>query len=375
VARETGGFAVLNNNDINLGIQRVLKDQQSFYMIGFDPDDVKFDRKYHSIKLRANRPNLQTRTRSGFIGFPDAAKAPPPQTRDAQILSALFSPFGARDLSLQMTSFFFNTPNTDRKQKNDPENVSFVRSLIHIDASNLTVKNAANGEKAMKLEIVTFTFNENGAVVEQHGHAIGLQLDDAEYRMALKKGFNYTEDSVIKKPGAYQFRAVIRDAETGRLGSAGQFIQVPELSNKRLALSGLILTSAAPAPGQQPTATPSPGEERDDIQPTATVRRFSRNAEIDYGAIIYNPTTDPKTGKPQLTIQYELYRDGKVIYQQQPRPIDPGSDVNPKRLNCGGRLKLTGFPAGDYVMRIVVTDPLAKQKYSQAEQWMDFSVR
>ena len=270
-----------------------------------------------------------------------------------------------------MTSFFFNTPNTARKQKNDPDNISFVRSFFHIDPSNLTFKDAANGEKILKMDIATFTFNENGLIIEQHGRAFELQLDDARYRMAMKKGFSYTDDFVIKKPGAYQFRAVIRDAETGRMGSAGQFIQVPDLTKKRLALSGLVL-GLIDKEARQETAKP---EERDDIQPTPSVRRFSRDAMIDYGAVVYNSTIDSKTGKPKLTMQLEFYRDGKVIHQMEPKPIDPGEGANPKRLDCGGRLKLTGFPPGDYIMRLVVTDQLAKQKYSRVEQWMDFSVR
>ena len=105
------------------------------------------------------------------------------------------------------------------------------------------------------------------------------------------------------------------------------------------------------------------------------MRRFSHDSVIDYGAVVYNPTLDPKTGKPQLTMQLEIYRDGKVLHQLEPRQLDPGPAANPKRLDCGGRLKLTSFPPGDYVMRLVVTDQLAKQKYSRAEQWMDFSVR
>ena len=391
LARETGGVAFINNNDLNFGIRRALKDQQSYYLIGFDPEDDKFDRKYHSIRLKVNRPGLQTRTRSGFIGYSDKPKEPVPQTREAQILSALFSPFGARDVAAQMTSFFFNTPNPNRKQKNDPENFSFVRSFFHIDASNLTFKDAANGDKVLKLEIATFTFNENGAVVEQHGRAFELRLDDARYRLALRRGFNYTDDFMIKKPGAYQFRAVIRDAETGRMGSAGQFIQVPDLSKNRLELSGLVLTSTRTESDKQstnaptgpptnsvtgsPTGSPTGAEERDDIQPTPNVRRFSRDSVIDYGAFVYNATPDPKTGKPQLTTQLEIYREGKVLHQLEPRPIDPADVADPKRLECGGRLKLTSFPPGDYVMRLIVTDQLAKQKYERAEQWMDFSVR
>jgi hypothetical protein len=274
-----------------------------------------------------------------------------------------------------MTSFFFNSPNPNRKLKNDPETLSFVRSLFRIDASNLTFKAEANGEKTVKLEIVTFTFNENGAVVEQHGRAFVLRLDEEQYRVALKRGFNATDDFVINRPGAYQFRAVIRDAETGRLGSAGQFIRVPDLSKNRLALSGLILAAPAGESNQPPNTAPNTAEDRDNIQPTPTVRRFSRNSVIDYGAVAYNPALDPKTGKPQLTMQAELYRDGKMIYQMEPRPVDPGAAVNPKRLDCGGRLKLTGFTPGDYVMRLTVTDALARTKYSRAEQWMDFSVR
>jgi len=207
----------------------------------------------------------------------------------------------------------------------------------------------------------------------------------------LRRGFNYTDDFMIKKPGAYQFRAVIRDAETGRMGSAGQFIQVPDLSKNRLELSGLVLTSIGTESDKQstkaptgpptnsatgsPTDPPTGAEERDDIQPTPNVRRFSRDSVIDYGAFVYNATPDPKTGKPQLTTQFEIYREGKVLHQLEPRSIDPAEVADPKRLQCGGSLKLTSFPPGDYVMHLIVTDQLAKQKYERAEQWMDFSVR
>jgi VWFA-related protein len=374
LARETGGFAALNNNDINASVGRILKDQQSYYLLGFDPEDEKFDKKYHSIKLKTRRPGVQTRTRAGFIGFADTLKEPVPQTRDAQILSALFSPFGARDVETQMTSFFFNSPNPSRKQQSDPENISFVRSYFNVAASNLTFKDDENNEKTVKLEIVLFTFNENGAIVEQHGRAFSLRLNEANWRLALRKGFSFTDDFIIKKPGAYQFRAVIRDPETGRMGSAGQFIQVPDLNKNRLELSGLVLISTPAEPGQPP-AVAEPESERDDIQPAPSVRRFSKNSEIDYGAFVYNPTPDPKTGKPQLTMQLEVYRDGKLLHQLAPRQIDPGATGPQKRLECGGRLKLTSFPPGDYMMRLVVTDQFASRKYSRAEQWMDFSVR
>src|SRR5262249_13682496 len=160
------------------------------------------------------------------------------------------------------------------------------------------------------------------------------------------------------KPGAYQFRAVIRDAETGQLGSAGQFIQVPDLGKNRLALSGLVLTGATD-PGAKP---------QEDIQPTPEVRRFARTGYIDYALVVYNPTLNPQTGKPELSSHFDFYRDGKPIYQSQPQRVDPGEESKPKRLALSGRLKLTSLPPGDYQMHLVVEDPLAKKKFSRADQ-------
>jgi VWFA-related protein len=399
LARETGGLAVLNNNDLNFGVQKVLRDSQSYYLLGFDPEDQQFDKRYHSIKVSVKRPGLQVRTRGGFFGVPETARPAPPSTREGQILSALFSPFGARDLKLQMTSLFFNLPSSDpnaprlpaaspprqvtvrssgvpgRPDFSMPATISFARSLFHIDCSQLTFKDGAGGVKVVTLELATFAFNEDGEVVDQHGRSITLSFSEEQYRLVLARGLLYTADVPLSKPGAYQFRAVLRDAETGRLGSASQFIQVPDLGKNRLALSGLVLSAPADgsaAPGDAP-ANQQPAAS--DAQPTPAVRRFARSSEIEYAAIAFNAKLDEQTRQPRLTMQVEIYRDGKLLYQAPPRPAETDGSTDFKRLVCGGRLQLQDFPAGDYLLHLVVTDPLAKPKDARAEQWMDFSVR
>lgn len=274
LARETGGFAALNSNDINNGVTRVMKDNESYYLLGFDPDDENFDvkyrNKYHAIKVKLKRPGLQVRTRSGFYGVPETLAREAPKTREQQILHALYSPFGARDLTMQMTSFFFNSE----------KGGSFVRSLLHIDASKLAFADAENGEKTTKLEIVTFTFDENGKSIENHGRAFGIRLNEEEYKRVQKQGLVYQNDTPIMKPGAYQFRMVLRDPNAEKLGSAGQFINVPDLKKNRLALSGLTLTqplSSAPNASTQPKT-----EVDDNIQPTPAVRRFARTGTFEY---------------------------------------------------------------------------------------------
>lgn len=385
VARETGGFAVLNNNDLNLGINRVLRDNESYYLLGFDPEDASFDRRFHNIKVRMKRQGLQVRTRSGFLGVPDRAPHPTPRTRDEQILATLYSPFGARDLSLQMTSFFYNvpqppaanTPGAQPQPKREKEKnqmpvgtVSFVRSVFHIDPNKLNFTEV-DGKQQLKLELIAFAFNEQGAVTDQHGRAFTLDFDEQRYQAVLKHGLLYRADIPIKKPGAYQFRAVLRDPNTGKLGSTSQFIQVPDLNKQRLAISGLALAGEP----SKPEETQANEFNRAEWDSSLALRRFPRNANLTYAFVVYNAALSPTTKLPELTLQTEVYREGKRIFQGQPRPLEVKEASDLKHLVFAGQLRLTNFNPGDYMLRVVVGDKVAKQKFAQVDQWMDFSVR
>ena len=234
LSHQTGGFTVINTNDLNIGIEEALYDQQSYYLLGFDPDDEKFDRRRHSIKVNVKRPGVKTRTRSGFFGVSEIEReTETPGTRGRQILSALLAPMGARDLSLRMTPFFFNST------KEGP----LVRALFHIDCSKLAFKDGPDGRKHLNLDLAAFAFDEEGITADFSARRLVLNFDEKRYREVLAEGLAYRADFQLKKPGAYQFRAVLRDGETGRAGSASQFIRLPDLNKNRLALSGLVMTT------------------------------------------------------------------------------------------------------------------------------------
>jgi len=412
LSRQTGGFTVVNTNDLNIGIDEALYDQQSYYLLGFDPEDEKFDQRRHSIKVKVNRPGSRVRTRSGFFGVSDGelenATPAAPKTRGQQILSALLAPMGARDLSLRMTPYFFNS------SKEGP----IVRALFHIDCSKLTFKDVPDGQKRLEIDLAAFAFDEEGITADLTAHRIALNFDEKLYREALAEGLAYRADFQLKKPGAYQFRAVLRDGASGRTGSASQFIRLPDLNKNRLALSGLVMTTPKTAAGagistasgserglinkpidRNPLATargtdsspittapapasPERAEKEDgkssrpgDLQATPYIRKFPRSGLVQYGVAVYNATADKKTGLPQITLQAEIFRDGALAYRLAPRTLEFSPGVNPKRFDYVGRLQLNDFPAGDYLLHLIVTDGLAKKKFARAEQWMDFSVR
>lgn len=355
LANQTGGFAVFNNNDLNFGVNEILYDQQSYYLLGFDPEDTTFDRQHHKIKVVAKRPGLRVRARSGFYGIGDDDAREAPKSRAQQIFAGLLSPLGVRELSLKMTPYYFNSAKEG----------SLVRTLFHLDSSNLTFKDAADGKKQINLDLAAYAFDDKGTPIDLNAKHILLDFDEAQYKKILAEGLIYRADFPIKKPGAYQFRAVLRDAETGRLGTASQFIQVPDLSKNKLAMSGLVLT--VPKNNDASASV--------DVRATPYVRSFPVVGQIQYGAAIYNATTDKKSGQPQLTVQAEIYRDGKLFRQLPAKAIEFPAKANPKRFDLVGQLEMKNFPSGDYLLRVIVTDALAKKKTGRVEQWMDFIVR
>jgi hypothetical protein len=232
-------------------------------------------------------------------------------------------------------------------------------------------------------------------VADLTAHRIVLNFDEARYLKVMSDGLAYRADFQLKKPGAYQFRAVLRDGESGRTGSASQFIRLPDLNKNHLALSGLVMTKAktiagvasnnsvagaittAPALASPASAEKEVdnGSQPGDLQATPYVRKFPRSGSVQYGVAVYNATADKKTGLPQIIAQAEIYRDGKPAYRLPPRSLEFSPGVNPKRFDYVGRLQLADFPTGDYLLHLIVMDGLAKKKFARAEQWMDFSVR
>ena len=72
VTAETGGFAVINGNDLARGFGRIMADQRGYYLIGYQPESgtLRFDsdRKFRKLKIKVKPKGLKVRTRSGFYG-------------------------------------------------------------------------------------------------------------------------------------------------------------------------------------------------------------------------------------------------------------------------------------------------------------------
>jgi VWFA-related protein len=375
LAEQTGGIAIINYNDLSRGIRKVLEDQKGYYLIGYRPDEATFDsrpgrRKFHHLSLKVTRKGkFNVRMRNGFYGVTDQEPTAP-RTRAQQMFGALTSPFGATGVHLQLTSFFGNDANSG----------SFMRSMLHIDANDLTFTDEPNGVRQSVFDLLAITFGDNGAAIEQTGRIFTIRMSDESYKRALRQGLIYDVIVPIKKPGAYQLRMALRDTTSERVGSASQFIEVPDLKKNRLTLSGVVLSGStglagANQAGKAASAANAEGVEQTNPESGPAVRHFTRDMVIEYLFAIYNARFDKATNRAQLITQMRLFRDGKLIFTGKETNFDSANQTDRKRLTSGGAIQLGAELApGEYVLQVVVKDMLASEEHRTASQWIDFEI-
>jgi hypothetical protein len=170
-------------------------------------------------------------------------------------------------------------------------------------------------------------------------------------------------------------RIAVRDATSKRVGSASQFIEVPNLNENRLTLSSLVITGLETKKGEERSQAQGAVEEAANPQAGPSVRRLRGGMTLRYVYTIYNAQLDRQTRQPQLQTQVHLFQDGREVYTGKPTSYEMGEQSNPKRLRAGGRIQLgKDAQPGEYILQIVVTDLLAKEKYRAATQWIDFEI-
>ena len=376
LAQQTGGLAIRNNNDLAGGIKRALEDQRGYYLIGYRPEESTFDevsgrRKFHKLGLKITRPGkFNVRMRNGFYGISDDEAVPTGRTPAQQMFAALSSPFGASGVHVRLTSLFAN----------DAKVGSFMRSMLHIRGRDLTFTDEADGWHKAVFDIVAITFGDNGTVVDRLGRTHTIRVKGESYERILDSGFTYNVTVPIKKAGAYQLRTALRDVPSSRIGSANQFIEVPDIKKNRLTISGIV-TNGMSVQAYQKSLTAKPKEAAnaddavEDLHSSAALRQFKSGSVLVYGFAIYNAQIDKVTAKPQLQTQVRLFRNGQHVFTGREIAFDSGSQTDLKRLRTSGAILLgTELEPGEYQLQLMVTDPLAKDKYRVATQWIDFEI-
>jgi VWFA-related protein len=355
LANETGGFLIKNSNSFRLN--KIADDQSGYYLIGYRPTDSSFIRKFHHITVRVKRSGMTARTRSGFFGVTDEEARTQQYTNQDRINMALMSPFKASDIEVHLTTVFADIASVG----------PVVRSLVYFPGEKLEFLREPLDWYVANLNLAAAVFGDNGTVVQHVIQTRELRVHYDQLKVLQRDGLVYQLDLPIPKAGAYQFRVAIRDESSKLMGTARQFVDVPDMKKRPLALSGVTVS------GDSVNPATTPGVQSSVSMSGPAIRRFAAGDNLWFGYVIYNAKIDETTGRPLAMAEAKLFRDGALVHQVEPKPVQiSGMDL--ERINHGAGIKLAGLPPGEYLLQVQVTEPHGKDKPRVATQWIDFEI-
>jgi VWFA-related protein len=379
IVKKTGGIYLENNNFFLDGIGSVNDAINGYYLLSYTPPPDTFkqgENIYHRVVIKVKRRGAEIHTRDGFFGV-SQVKNVSLATRNS-LYEALFSPLQYEDLKVSLSSGFV---------KDDREGY-LLRSWVYVNAAGLSIIDKEK-ERFVSLETACVTSDLDGYVLGENNRVYD-QIETQQYIFRVKDenipwvrehGLRFNLVLPVKKPGSYYVHMAAKDEVTGKLGSAYQFIQIPEIKKDRLALSNLFFISSAEdiswiQSGMTREEHPNllNPDMRHDSGRSPAFKSYLPGEVVDYMAIVYNATADKGSG-PDLECQSFLYRNGELIYKSNPEAVNLGGVTDYSRIPIMKRLTLDNkMLPGDYMLRLLVTDKEAEYKRGSVTRQIDFQV-
>jgi hypothetical protein len=151
-------------------------------------------------------------------------------------------------------------------------------------------------------------------------------------------------------------RVSVRDGTSGRIGSASQFLSVPDASSGQLAVTGVTMSSNVSAAAD-----------------AALVHVFHPDETFTIHYQILNLTAD-ENKHSRIESQSSILRDGKVVFASKPGPVDFTRSDDPKRRAVTANIWLGKMEPGVYALQITVRDTVSKEARTAA-QYTFFEVK
>ncbi|HSK71210.1 MAG TPA: VWA domain-containing protein, partial [Pyrinomonadaceae bacterium] len=360
LAYETGGIPFINRNNLNNGLQQAVSEYASYYLLGYQPDEDTFDpkkNKFNNLEVKVTRPELKVRYRSGFFSVTDKKILNGAQTPQQKLLTALTSPFSATGINLNLYPVYQNVEKTG----------NIIQALIYINAKDLKFTEAADGKRKANFDLIAMTFGDNGVPIDRYSKNYTLEAAEDVYRNIMENGFVYTLPVPIKKSGAYQFRIALLDTNSNKVGSASQFIEVPDIK-KRMALSNIVLDNFTAKEWQEVKLDGNGGNSEKTVLFDTVLRRFKVGTIVLYDYFVYNPKNSR-----QIETQLRLIKDGKIVYEKNPTPLKIKEHSDLLRLPVAGTLTLgKNLEVGNYVLQVIAIDGRSGKEF--ATQFVEFEV-
>jgi VWFA-related protein len=352
LSSDTGGTAFFDSNDFAPAFAKVQADTSAYYAIGFHSSDPARDGKYRKLTVKIDKPGIKLEFRPGYYA-PADFKHSGKEDREQELQDQLSSDLPATDIAVYMDAMYFRL---------DVNRYYMPVSLV-VPGSQIPFVKGGDKDKAT-LDII-------GAVIDDTKRPVGRVRDTVKLNLdatleARQKNIQYTT-SFNLPPGKYQIKFVVRENETGRMGSFIAEVTLPDLKKAPLKMSSILLASQripSKKPGKEIDPLVRNGQEY--VPNISHVFRQDQHLYLLYE--VYDPAREkaaaadePKGSKPGINLlsSLELIQGSTKIYET---PI-----VQARAINVEGRdavsfeldVPLSGLKPGAYLCQLNVIDDAA----------------
>ncbi len=382
LSRETGGFPIFNNNDLSLGLQKIVEDTETYYLLAFEPLVSYRDGRFRKLEVKVrNHSEYKVRSSKGYFAPDDKAvakaaekevkedakleqerlknpeKAAKKETAAAveRMNEALGSLFPLGGIPIEISTDFVDTGKGE----------GYLALVGHLDVSKIRFEKV-NDRFQATVELVGLIFDEKGKSVDSFSQNVGLNLRQATYEKILKSGFLFNR-RVKLAPGFYQVRIAAVREKPRQQGSAASWVEISDLSKKQLTLSSIFIAAEKEnifATEKAPIQDQSERKVEDTSiiipKPTQISRHLKTGSSMDFTVFAYNGKQD-SNGERDLVIQSQIMSGSRVVFASPLSKINQlPESKNEAFLPYAARLSLDKFPPGNYELRLLVIDRTVK---------------
>jgi hypothetical protein len=336
IAEDTGGFTVRNTNDLEKGIQRIARETQAYYLLGYVPTSTVRDGKFREIEVKLrNGKDLEVRARRGYYAPSDEERTPrvTETGADPVMQAALDSPWADDGIPLRMIEYV----GAERLMGK-----AATLIVAEVDLREVALEEV-DGRAVGQLDFYLVVSHRETGEYFHYSQDIDLKLRP-ETRDRLERRWLPIARDFELAAGDYQAKMVIRDTTSGVVGSVIHEFVVPPLGEFRVSSPVLSDTLRNTAPGQPP-------------QPEFLARReFPPDAKMVWQFEVFGAAKDD-SGLPQVVQGIEVRgNDGTVVRSMPESRIQPTSIGHLSRITG---FTLSGLAPGGYEVRMTLRDELA----------------
>jgi len=363
LAADTGGKALLDNNDLSMGIEQAEASVSNYYLVGYNTTNGKLDGKMRRIKISLKEdPTAKLDYRQVYFANKTWDKFNA-SDKDRQLQDALMSgdPMTEIDLSLQVNFFRINSAEY------------FTGIAMKIPGSELALARKGGAERT--------TIDLVGEVKDEYGSTVGNIRDHVDQKLSgetaqqLQKMPLEWDTNLVLLPGKYVIKVLARDDETGRIGTYIKNFFIPNLDKEqtKVAISSVVLGSqrinmktdalyTSKNQDKGPSVNPLI---QDGIKLMPSINNvFSRNRDLYVFLQAYEKGAE--TQRP-LVAYVTFYRNQAKAFETPPLGVTEGMDPKSKAVSMRFSLALSKLPPGKYDCQVTVVDPTSQK----AAFWKD----